>query len=156
MKKIPTFLLLCALVAGLTAFTGCKADDNESQPNDFKATGPLADGGIAGSMQGWNEKTVKWTNGSSSVEKYVYEYEFTAEKNEAEWKVLVKKGVWNPAYCSKDNKWWVKVDENAIGLHYDTTGGAPNLFTPNLETGKKYRITVTVEGKTVSASVKKL
>ena len=159
MKKITTFILMCALFAGFTALAGCKNDDND----ELKLTGPLADGGITGSMQEWNVNTAKWTSGSESGGKYVYEYDFTAPKDNVEWKVLVKKGNWNGgAYRGdddKNNKWWISVGEQDKPLKYDDAkGGGSNLYTKDLAKGSNYRITVTVTdgGKNVTANVKKI
>ena len=157
MKKITTFILMCALFAGLTALAGCKNDDND----ELKLTGPLADGGITGSMQGWNVNTAKWTSGSESGGKYVYEYVFAAPAERVEWKVIVKKGDWEKGggWCG-DNKsqWLVKSDGTEQYLVYNAKGEGNNLYTDGLEKDKKYKITVTVTdgGKKASANVKKI
>ena len=159
MKKITTFILMCALFAGLTALAGCKNDDEE-----LKLTGPLADGGITGSMQSpkkWNENDAKWTSGSESGGKYVYEYNFTAPAERVEWKVIVKKGDWEKggAWCGDNNsQWQVKSDGTEQPLVYNAKGQGNNLYTDGLEKDKKYKITVTVTdgGKKASANVKKI
>ncbi len=155
MKKIPTFLLLCALVAGLTAFTGCKSEDNDG-PEVF-----LDKGGIYGTMQGsrqeeeWNFNDAGWTKSDPNAG--VYEYDFIAKGDRTDWKVLVKKGDLNGGvYQGKPGDTYL-IKDKAIPLVYAKNpkgGGA--LYAEGLEGGKKYRITVTVKGKTVSASIKKI
>ena len=153
MKKITTFILMCALFAGLTALAGCKNDDNEDGQEVF-----LDKGGIYGTMQipkEWDEKDAKWTNMDAAAG--VYEYVFTAKGDRTDWKVLVKKGDLNGGvYQGKPNDSF-KIIEDAIPLVYAKNpegGGA--LYADGLEKDKKYRITVTVKGKVVSASIKKI
>lgn len=151
---------MCALFAGLTALAGCKNDDND----ELKLTGPLADGGITGSMQGWDLNTAKWTSGSESGGKYVYEYDFTAPAARVEWKVMVNKGDWKKGggWCGDNKKlnnpWLVKPDGTELSLEYNAEGKGNDLYTDGLEKDKKYKITVTVTdgGKKASANVKKI
>lgn len=143
---------MCALFAGLTALAGCKNDDADGQEV------LLDKGGIYGSMQSpkkWNENDVKWTRMDAVAG--VYEYDFDAEGDSTKWKVLVKKGDLNGGvYQGKPNDSF-KIKEDAIPLVYAKNpegGGA--LYADGLEKDKKYRITVTVKGKVVSASIKKI
>ena len=150
---------MCALFAGLTALAGCKNDNEE-----LKLTGPLADGGITGSMQEWNKDSAKWTSGSESGGKYVYEYDFTAPAARVDWKVIVKKGDWKKggAWCGDNQNlekpWLVKSDGTEQDLVYNAEGKGNNLYTDGLEKDKNYKITVTVtdSGKKASANVKKI
>ena len=143
---------MCALFAGLTALAGCKNDNEDGQEV------LLDKGGIYGSMQTpkpWDANDVKWINMDAAAG--VYEYDFTAPDKKVEWKVLVKKGDLNGGvYQGKPNDSF-KIIEDAIPLVYaNNPDGGGALYAEGLEGGKKYRITVTVKGKVVSASIKKI
>lgn len=152
MKKITTFILMCALFAGLTALAGCK-NDNEDGPEVF-----LDKGGIFGTMQSpkeWDANDAKWTSMDAAAG--VYEYDFIAKGDRTDWKVLVKKGdVEGGVYLGEKNNPW-KIIDKAIPLNYAKKhSDGDNLYALGLKGGEKYRITVTVKGKVVSASIKKI
>ena len=148
-----TLILLSAAFAAFVLFVGCKSDDRDDLEN-----GALSEGGIAGSMQGWNKYTAHWTHAYAGSE--TYDYEFTSNTEKVEWKVLKQRGNWNGgAYRGNDESketFTIDLKENKP-LQYDGgTGGGGNCITGNLVKGEKYKIRVIYRDGTVSASVTKV
>ncbi len=138
--------------------TEVKAYAKEGKKADLKKE-LLKDGGIIGSMQGWKAADAKWTK--TDPAKGIYEYEFTADHADAEWKVLVGKGVDKGAYLgdivNKDNKWEVKVGAKEIRLtSAKTADDGSSLISKGLMLDNPYKITVKIEGGNVTASIKML
>ena len=166
MKKITSFIFTCAFLAGLTGLVGCQ-NNTDDEPGGSGNTGGtetasvnLAEGGIFGKMQDWKAENVKWDKADSSAG--TYEYKFVAPAAEVEWKVLVKKGKTDEgAYVgdlqNKSNKWEVKVGGDVVPLSKaEKADDGSSLITKGLETGKEYKITVTVKDKEVSAKVERV
>lgn len=146
MKKVLSFLVAGALALGLI---GCSGDmHNDVDPATIPASIALASaprlsaGGVAGSMQGWNVNTITWTTKDDDNCKYTYD--FVANAEEVEWKVVSVKGNWNSgAYRGGDN---TVTDANVgktVTLTYDNaTGGGKNVKTSGLKVNKVYTITL--------------
>lgn len=146
MKKVLSFLVAGVLALGLI---GCSGDmHNDVDPATIPASIALAGaprlsaGGVAGSMQGWNVNTITWTTKDDDNCKYTYD--FVANAEEVEWKVVSVKGNWNSgAYRGGDN---TVTDANVgktVTLTYDNaTGGGKNVKTSGLKVDKVYTITL--------------
>lgn len=146
MKKVLSFLVAGVLALGLI---GCSGDmHNDVDPATIPASIALASaprlsaGGVAGSMQGWNVNTITWTTKDDDNCKYTYD--FVANAEEVEWKVVSVKGNWNSgAYRGGDN---TVTDANVgktVTLTYDNaTGGGKNVKTSGLKVNKVYTITL--------------
>ena len=90
MKKVLSFLVAGALALGLI---GCSGDmHNDVDPATIPASIALASaprlsaGGVAGAMQGWSVDTITWTTKDDDNCKYTYD--FVANAEEIEWKVV--------------------------------------------------------------------
>lgn len=146
MKKVLSFLVAGALALGLI---GCSGDmHNDVDPATIPASIALAsaprlgDGGVAGAMQGWSVDTITWTTKDDDNCKYTYD--FVANKEEIEWKVVSVKGNWNSgAYGGGAD---TVTDANVgktVTLTYDNaTGGNKNVKTSGLKKDKVYTITL--------------
>ncbi len=146
MKKVLSFLVAGALALGLI---GCSGDmHNDVDPATIPASIALAGaprlsaGGVAGAMQGWSVDTITWTTKDDDNCKYTYD--FVANAEEIEWKVVSKKGNWNSgAYGGGAN---TVTDANVgktVTLTYDNaTGGNKNVKTSGLKVNKVYTITL--------------
>lgn len=146
MKKVLSFLVAGALALGLI---GCSGDmHNDVDPATIPASIALAGaprlsaGGVAGAMQGWSVDTITWTTKDDDNCKYTYD--FVANAEEIEWKVVSKKGNWNSgAYGGGAN---TVTDANVgktVTLTYDNaTGGNKNVKTSGLKINKVYTITL--------------
>lgn len=146
MKKVLSFLVAGALALGLI---GCSGDmHNDVDPATIPASIALAGaprlsaGGVAGAMQGWSVDTITWTTKDDDNCKYTYD--FVANAEEIEWKVVSKKGNWNSgAYGGGAN---TVTDANVgktVTLTYDNaTGGNRNVKTSGLKKDKVYTITL--------------
>lgn len=95
----------------------------------------LSEGGIAGSMQGWQERQIGWTRKSGNS----YTYVFTAPNSTIEWKVLGQKA-WGPIGYSDAT---VALDGTWVELKRDRRG-APNIITTGLNRGQTYEITISI------------
>ncbi len=129
MKKL---LSLLFIGAALQILTGCI-----NLHDAIETERGLSAGGIAGSMQTpkpWDENAVKWTN--ADVDQGIYEYEFTANDSTIEWKVLIKRGVWDPAYAREA----VALNGNQTKLK--EVRGLDKITTEGLSSGSKYKIIV--------------
>ena len=146
MKKVLSFLVAGALALGLI---GCSGDmHNDVDPATIPASIALASaprlsaGGVAGAMQGWSVDTITWTTKDDDNCKYTYD--FVANAEEIEWKVVSKKGNWNSgAYGGGAD---TVTDANVgktVTLTYDNaTGGNKNVKTSGLKKDKVYTITL--------------
>ena len=146
MKKVLSFLVAGALALGLI---GCSGDmHNDVDPATIPASIALAGaprlsaGGVAGAMQGWSVDTITWTTKDDDNCKYTYD--FVANAEEIEWKVVSKKGNWNSgAYGGGAD---TVTDANVgktVTLTYDNaTGGNKNVKTSGLKINKVYTITL--------------
>lgn len=146
MKKVLSFLVAGALALGLI---GCSGDmHNDVDPATIPASIALASaprlsaGGVAGAMQGWSVDTITWTTKDDDNCKYTYD--FVANAEEIEWKVVSKKGNWNSgAYGGGAD---TVTDANVgktVTLTYDNaTGGNKNVKTSGLKVNKVYTITL--------------
>ena len=146
MKKVLSFLVAGALALGLI---GCSGDmHNDVDPATIPASIALAGaprlsaGGVAGAMQGWSVDTITWTTKDDDNCKYTYD--FVANAEEIEWKVVSQKGNWNSgAYGGGAN---TVTDANVgktVTLTYDNaTGGNKNVKTSGLKVNKVYTITL--------------
>lgn len=146
MKKVLSFLVAGALALGLI---GCSGDmHNDVDPATIPASIALAGaprlsaGGVAGAMQGWSVDTITWTTKDDDNCKYTYD--FVANAEEIEWKVVSKKGNWNSgAYGGGAD---TVTDANVgktVTLTYDNaTGGNKNVKTSGLKVNKVYTITL--------------
>ena len=146
MKKVLSFLVAGALALGLI---GCSGDmHNDVDPATIPASIALANaprlsaGGVAGAMQGWSVDTITWTTKDDDNCKYTYD--FVANAEEIEWKVVSKKGNWNSgAYGGGAD---TVTDANVgktVTLTYDNaTGGNKNVKTSGLKVNKVYTITL--------------
>lgn len=146
MKKVLSFLVAGALALGLI---GCSGDmHNDVDPATIPASIALAGaprlsaGGVAGAMQGWSVDTITWTTIDDDNCKYTYD--FVANAEEIEWKVVSKKGNWNSgAYGGGAD---TVTDANVgktVTLTYDNaTGGNKNVKTSGLKVNKVYTITL--------------
>ena len=140
MKKL---LSLLFIGAALQILFGCT-----NLHDEIETARGLSAGGIAGTMQtpkAWDENAVKWT--SSDVDKGIYEYEFTASDSAIEWKVLIKRGVWDPAYAVEG----IALNGNQVKLK--EVRGLDKITTEGLESGGKYKIVVIQKGDQVYAKV---
>ena len=146
MKKVLSFLVAGALALGLI---GCSGDmHNDVDPATIPASIALASaprlsaGGVAGAMQGWSVDTITWTTKDDDNCKYTYD--FVANAEEIEWKVVSVKGNWNSgAYGGGAD---TVTDANVgktVTLTYDNaTGGNKNVKTSGLKVDKVYTITL--------------
>lgn len=146
MKKVLSFLVAGALALGLI---GCSGDmHNDVDPATIPASIALASaprlsaGGVAGAMQGWSVDTITWTTKDDDNCKYTYD--FVANAEEIEWKVVSVKGNWNSgAYGGGAD---TVTDANVgktVTLTYDNaTGGNKNVKTSGLKKDKVYTITL--------------
>lgn len=146
MKKVLSFLVAGALALGLI---GCSGDmHNDVDPATIPASIALASaprlsaGGVAGAMQGWSVDTITWTTKDDDNCKYTYD--FVANAEEIEWKVVSVKGNWNSgAYGGGAD---TVTDANVgktVTLTYDNaTGGNKNVKTSGLKVNKVYTITL--------------
>lgn len=146
MKKVLSFLVAGALALGLI---GCSGDmHNDVDPATIPASIALASaprlsaGGVAGAMQGWSVDTITWTTKDDDNCKYTYD--FVANAEEVEWKVVSVKGNWNSgAYGGGAD---TVTDANVgktVTLTYDNaTGGNKNVKTSGLKVNKVYTITL--------------
>lgn len=146
MKKVLSFLVAGALALGLI---GCSGDmHNDVDPATIPASIALASaprlsaGGVAGAMQGWSVDTITWTTKDDDNCKYTYD--FVANAEEIEWKVVSVKGNWNSgAYGGGAD---TVTDANVgktVTLTYDNaTGGNRNVKTSGLKKDKVYTITL--------------
>lgn len=146
MKKVLSFLVAGALALGLI---GCSGDmHNDVDPATIPASIALASaprlsaGGVAGAMQEWSVDTITWTTKDDDNCKYTYD--FVANAEEIEWKVVSKKGNWNSgAYGGGAD---TVTDANVgktVTLTYDNaTGGNKNVKTSGLKVNKVYTITL--------------
>ena len=146
MKKVLSFLVAGALALGLI---GCSGDmHNDVDPATVPASIALASaprlsaGGVAGAMQGWSVDTITWTTKDDDNCKYTYD--FVANAEEIEWKVVSVKGNWNSgAYGGGAD---TVTDANVgktVTLTYDNaTGGNKNVKTSGLKKDKVYTITL--------------
>lgn len=146
MKKVLSFLVAGALALGLI---GCSGDmHNDVDPATIPASIALAGaprlsaGGVAGAMQGWSVDTITWTTKDDDNCKYTYD--FVANAEEIEWKVVSQKGNWNSgAYGGGAD---TVTDANVgktVTLTYDNaTGGNKNVKTSGLKVNKVYTITL--------------
>lgn len=146
MKKVLSFLVAGALALGLIGCSGDMHDDVD--PATIPASIALASaprlsaGGVAGAMQGWSVDTITWTTKDDDNCKYTYD--FVANAEEIEWKVVSKKGNWNSgAYGGGAD---TVTDANVgktVTLTYDNaTGGNKNVKTSGLKKDKVYTITL--------------
>lgn len=108
--------------------------------------GLLKLGGIVGDVQelAWDIDNVNWTN--MDIPGGIYEYEFTAKRNQHDWQVLAFKGQWNSRYLGAS----VPADGNEVKLTYDDGN---NCVSKNLTPGNKYKIMVRVQGFDVYAKI---
>lgn len=146
MKKVLSFLVAGALALGLI---GCSGDmHNDVDPATIPASIALASaprlsaGGVAGAMQGWSVDTITWTTKDDDNCKYTYD--FVANAEEIEWKVVSVKGNWNSgAYGGGAD---TVTDANVgktVTLTYDNaTGVGKNVKTSGLKVNKVYTITL--------------
>lgn len=146
MKKVLSFLVAGALALGLI---GCSGDmHNDVDPATIPASIALASaprlsaGGVAGAMQGWSVDTITWTTKDDDNCKYTYD--FVANAEEIEWKVVSKKGNWNSgAYGGGADTVTDANVGNTVTLTYDNaTGGNKNVKTSGLKVNKVYTITL--------------
>ena len=146
MKKVLSFLVAGALALGLI---GCSGDmHNDVDPATIPASIALANaprlsaGGVAGAMQGWSVDTITWTTKDDDNCKYTYD--FVANAEEIEWKVVSKKGNWNSgAYGGGADTVTDANVGNTVTLTYDNaTGGNKNVKTSGLKVNKVYTITL--------------
>lgn len=146
MKKVLSFLVAGALALGLI---GCSGDmHNDVDPATIPASIALASaprlsaGGVAGAMQGWSVDTITWTTKDDDNCKYTYD--FVANAEEIEWKVVSKAGNWNSgAYGGGADTVTDANVGNTVTLTYDNaTGGNKNVKTSGLKVNKVYTITL--------------
>lgn len=146
MKKVLSFLVAGALALGLI---GCSGDmHNDVDPATIPASIALASaprlsaGGVAGAMQGWSVDTITWTTKDDDNCKYTYD--FVANAEEIEWKVVSQKGNWNSgAYGGGADTVTDANVGNTVTLTYDNaTGGNKNVKTSGLKVNKVYTITL--------------
>ena len=146
MKKVLSFLVAGALALGLI---GCSGDmHNDVDPATIPASIALASaprlsaGGVAGAMQGWSVDTITWTTKDDDNCKYTYD--FVANAEEIEWKVVSVKGNWNSgAYGGGADTVTDANVGNTVTLTYDNaTGGNKNVKTSGLKVNKVYTITL--------------
>ena len=108
--------------------------------------GLLELGGIVGDVQepAWKIDNVNWTN--MDIPGGIYEYEFTAKRNQHDWQILAFKGQWNPRYLGAS----LSADGNEVKLTYDDGN---SCVSKNLTPGNKYKITIRVQGFDVYAKI---
>lgn len=159
MKKKMGFFLGAALLACMLS-TSCSQSTDKDEVKSGTESGVLPNyevidlsaGGIAGDMQGWDDKTAQWNLITSDNRRY--EYEFVAEKSEHKWKVLSRK-TWDAIHygipAGENTK--VSVGGSAVTLAKDLLGKTGDCVTDNLVIGHKYKITVIVKEGKVKAMV---
>ena len=159
MKKKMGFFLGAALLACMLS-TSCSQSTDKDEVKRGTESGVLPNyevidlsaGGIAGDMQGWDEKTAQW-NLITSDNRW-YEYEFVATASEHKWKVLSRK-TWDAIHYGipAGENTEVSVGGPAVTLAKDLRAETENCVTHNLVIGHKYKITVIVKEGKVKAMV---
>ena len=159
MKKKMGFFLGAALLACMLS-TSCSQSTDKDEVKSGTESGVLPNyevidlsaGGIAGDMQGWDDKTARWN--LITPDKRRYEYEFVATKSEHKWKVLSRK-TWDAIHYGipAGENTEVSVGGPAVTLAKDLRAETENCVTDNLVIGHKYKITVIVKEGKVRAMV---